>query len=103
LVNATKPPGQWQTYDIIWESPRWNDKGELTQKAYITVLHNGVVIQHRTELIGSTDGIGGGAWRSPSVYKKHDPAVFIELQNHNGNPDRYRNIWIRDLHVAERQ
>jgi hypothetical protein len=104
LVNASKPPGEWQTYDIIWESPRWNDKGELIQKAAVTVLFNGVVVQHHTEYIGSTDGIGGGvAYRSKSFYKQHDPAVFVELQNHNSNPVRFRNIWIRDLNIAERQ
>jgi hypothetical protein len=104
LVNASKPPGEWQTYDIIWESPRWNDKNELIQKACVTVLFNGVVVQHRTEYIGSTDGIGGGvAYKGQSFYHQHDPAVYIQLQNHNSNPVRYRNIWIRDLHLAERQ
>jgi hypothetical protein len=104
LVNAAKPPGEWQTYDVIWESPRWNDKGELIQKACVTVIFNGVVVQHRTEFIGSTDGIGGSvAFRAQSFYKQHDPEVFIELQNHNSNPVRYRNIWIRDLNLAERQ
>ena len=104
LVNPAKPPGEWQTYDIIWESPRWNDKNELLQKATITVLFNGVVIQHKTELIGSTDGIGGGvAWRAQSFYKPHAPEVFVELQSHNSNPVRFRNIWIRDLNIAERQ
>jgi hypothetical protein len=104
LVNASKPPGEWQTYDIIWESPRWNDKGELIQKAAVTVLFNGVVVQHHTEYIGSTDGIGGGvAYRAQSFYKQHDPAVYIQLQNHNSNPVHYRNIWIRDLNIAERQ
>jgi hypothetical protein len=103
LVNASKPPGEWQTYDIIWESPRWNAQGELVQKAGMTVLHNGLVVQHKTELIGSTDGIGGGvAWRGVSKYTKHAPEVFVMLQNHNANPVRYRNIWIRDLHLAER-
>jgi hypothetical protein len=104
FVNASKPPGEWQTYDIIWESPRWNAQNELIQKACITVLHNGVVVQHRTELIGSTDGIGGGvAWRGVSKYTKHEPPVFVALQTHNANPVRYRNIWIRDLHIASRQ
>jgi len=104
LVNASKPPGEWQTYDIIWESPRWNDKNELVQKACITVLHNGVVSQHKTEFIGSTDGIGGGVpWRGTSKYTPHSPEVFVQLQNHNANPVRFRNIWIRDLHLAERQ
>ena len=52
LVNASKPPGEWQSYDIIFESPRWNDKGELVKKALITVLHNGVVVQNHYELVG---------------------------------------------------
>jgi hypothetical protein len=104
LVNPAKPPGEWQTYDIIWESPRWNDKGELIQKAAVTVLFNGVVVQHHTEYIGSTDGIGGGVpYRGKSVYKQHEPPVFIKLQNHNSNPVRFRNIWIRDLNIAERE
>ncbi len=104
LVNPSKPPGEWQTYDIIWESPRWNDKGEIVQKACVTVLFNGVVVQHRTEFIGSTDGIGGGVpWKGQSFYKQHAPEVFIQLQNHNSNPVPYRNIWIRDLHLVERQ
>ena len=104
LVNASKPPGEWQTYDIIWESPRWNDQHELVQKACVTVIFNGVVVQHRSEYQGSTDGIGGGVpYKGQSFYREHDPKVFIELQNHNSNPVRYRNIWIRDLHLAERQ
>ena len=57
LVNASKPPGAWQTFDILFESPRWNDQGELVKKAVLTVLHNGVVVQHRYELAGGTDGI----------------------------------------------
>jgi hypothetical protein len=98
LVNASIPPGQWQTYDIIFESPRWNQQGELTNKAVITVLHNGVVVQNRYELTGMTDGINAALpWRSLSKYPApHSPEVFIELQDHN-NPVRFRNIWIRAL------
>ena len=98
LVNASKAPGEWQTYDIIFESPRWNDKGELIKKAVITVLHNGVVIQNRYELTGVTDGVSREVpWKSLSKYTKpHSPEVFIELQDHN-NPVRFRNIWIRYL------
>jgi len=98
FVNPSKPPGEWQTYDIIWESPRWNDKGELIQKACVTVIYNGVVVQHRTEFIGRTEGIGDGvAYKAKPFYQQHDPAVFIQLQNHHSNPVRFRNIWIRDL------
>jgi hypothetical protein len=61
------------------------------------------VIQHKTELLGSTDGIGGTAWRGVSQYRQHPPEVFVELQNHGGNPVRFRNIWIRDLHLSSRQ
>jgi hypothetical protein len=98
LVNASKPPGQWQTYDIIFESPRWNEKGGLTKKAIITVLHNGVVVQNHYELIGMTDGINAELpWKSLSKYPApHSPEVFIELQDHN-NPVRFRNIWVRTL------
>jgi hypothetical protein len=98
LVNASKPPGEWQTYDIIFESPRWHEQGELTKKAAITVLYNGVVVQNRYELTGMTDGINAAQpWKSLSKYPPpHAPAVFIELQDHN-NPVRYRNIWVRPL------
>lgn len=98
LVNASKPPGEWQTYDIIFESPRWNEKGELVKKACVTVLHNGVAVHHRYEFIGATDGIAGGVpWRTLSKYgRPHPPEVFVELQDH-ANPVRYRNIWIRRL------
>jgi hypothetical protein len=98
LVNACKPPGEWQTYDIIFESPRWNDKGELIKKAAITVLHNGVVVQNHYELVGMTDGINGDVpWKSASKYgAPHAPEVFVALQDHN-NPVRFRNIWIRTL------
>jgi len=98
LVNASKPPGQWQTYDIIFESPRWNEKGKLIKKAIITVIHNGVVVQNHYELIGMTDGINAELpWKSLSKYPApHSPEVFIELQDHN-NPVRFRNIWVRTL------
>lgn len=97
LVNASKPPGQWQTYEIIFESPRWNSAGELVKKAAVTVIHNGVVVQHRHEYFGRTDGIGGIPHKTLGTYgKPHPPAVFIELQDHN-NPIRFRNIWVREL------
>jgi len=98
LVNASKAPGQWQTYDIIFESPRWTPEGRLIKKAIITVLQNGVVVQNHYELAGMTDGINSELpWKSLSKYPPpHPPEVFIELQDHN-NPVGYRNIWIRPL------
>jgi Domain of Unknown Function (DUF1080) len=99
LANASKPPGQWQAYDIIFESPRWDEKGNLVKKACATVLHNGVVVQNHYEFLGCTDGISAVVpWRALSKYPApHPPEVFIELQEHNANPVRYRNVWIRRL------
>ena len=97
LVNASKPPGQWQTYEIIFESPRWNPAGELVKKAAVTVIHNGVLLHHRQEYFGRTDGIGGIPHKTLGTYgTPHPPAVFIELQDHN-NPVRFRNIWVREI------
>ena len=97
LVNASRAPGEWQTYDIIFESPRWDETGKQLKKAVITVLHNGVVVHHRYKLSGSTDGISREVpWRTLSKYTPHDPDVFVGLQDH-GNPVRYRNIWIRPI------
>jgi Domain of Unknown Function (DUF1080) len=91
LVNASKPPGEWQTYDIIFESPRWDDSGKLLRKAAITVLHNGCVIHHKAELVGRTGHKSFGNYDKP-----HAPKGPIELYEH-GNPVRFRNIWIRPL------
>src|SRR5262245_43432726 len=97
LVNASKPPGEWQTYDILFESPRWDGSGQLIKKAYVTVFHNGVVLHHRRELLGRTDGIGGVPHKDLATYgAAHAPEVFIELQDHN-HPVRYRNIWVRTM------
>ncbi len=89
LVNATKPPGEWQTYDIIWTAPRFNADGMLISKARVTVLHNGVLVQNNVELDGPTEYIG------IPKYKAHGPGPII-LQDH-GNPVSFRNIWIRPL------
>jgi hypothetical protein len=97
LVNASKPPGEWQTYDIIFESPRWNEGGELVKKANATVIQNGVVLHHKREYIGTTDGIGIIPHTQLGRYgNPHAPELSIELQDHS-NPVRYRNIWIRTL------
>lgn len=97
LVNASKPPGEWQTYDIIFESPRWDDGGKLVKKAYVTVLQNGVVLHHRRELYGNTPYRQLGNYNRP-----HPPHGFIELYEH-GNPVRFRNIWIRPLGEYDQQ
>jgi hypothetical protein len=97
LVNASKPPGEWQSYDIIFESPRWDEKGVLTKKAAVTVIQNGVVLHHKLDYIGRTDGIGGLPNYSLGSYgDPHAPEVFLALQDHR-EPVRFRNIWIRPL------
>jgi hypothetical protein len=102
LVNASHPPGEWQSYDIIFESPRWDDKNQLAKKGNVTVFHNGVLLHHRREFLGATDGVGGVAHKALAAYvKSHPPEVFVELQDHN-NPIRFRNIWIRALGEYDR-
>ncbi len=90
LVNACRPPGMWQTYDIIWEAPRFDEDGNLLRPAYVTVLFNGVVIHNHTELRGPT------AHRVVTTYEPHPPVGPLMLQDH-GDPVRFRNIWYRPL------
>jgi hypothetical protein len=90
LVNASRPPGQWQTYDIIWTAPRFDTDGKLLSKARMTTLHNGVLVQNDTELTGPDPWIG----RPP--YTAHPERLPIAFQDH-GNPVRFRNIWVREL------
>ncbi len=90
LVNASRKPGEWQSYDIIFNAPRFSAEGVLLKPGYVTVLHNGVLIQNHTEILGMT------AWDSPPKYKAHPPKAPFQLQFH-GNPVRFRNIWIREI------
>jgi hypothetical protein len=92
LVNACKKPGEWQTFDIIWTAPRFNDDGSLKSPARVTALHNGVLVQNNFELKGVTKYIGA------PEYKKHGAAP-IKLQAHGdaSEPISFRNIWIREL------
>jgi hypothetical protein len=93
MVNAMRPPGEWNTYDIIWTSPRFKEDGSLESPAYITVLHNGVLTLNHFALLGTTP------FDSAPKYEKHGKGP-IRLQDH-GNPVRYRNIWIRELKPME--
>ena len=90
LVNASRPPGEWQSYDIFFRAPQFAEKGGVLVPAYITVIHNGVLVQDHVELKGSTVFIG-----APS-YEKHNPKEPLVLQGH-GSLVTYRNIWIREL------
>ncbi len=89
LVNACRPPGEWQTYDITFEAPTFKD-GKVAKPAYVTVRHNGVLVQDRTEILGA------GTHRKLATYQPHGDKEPISLQDH-GNPVRYRNIWIVPL------
>jgi 3-keto-disaccharide hydrolase len=93
LVNASRPPGQWQTYDIIFRRPRFDAAGTLLSPARMTVLHNGVLVQDNVVLTGPT----GHRERPP--YAAHPDRLPLMLQDH-GNPVRYRNIWLREVSDA---
>jgi hypothetical protein len=90
LVNACRPPCEWQTYDIIFRRPRFDDSGELISPARMTVLHNNILVHNDAELTGPTVN------KARPPYKFHPDRLSLLLQDH-GNPVRFRNIWIRDL------
>jgi hypothetical protein len=90
LVNACRKPGQWQTYDIVFEAPRFDAQGKLLRPAFVTVLHNGVLVQNHFQIQGAT------FWDQPPTYTAHAAKLPLGLQYHN-NPVRFRNIWIREL------
>jgi hypothetical protein len=93
LVNACRPPGQWQTYDVVFIAPRF--EGEtLKSPAYVTVFLNGVLVQHHAEVFGPT------SHRRLNEYRPHASKAPLRLQDH-GAPVRYRNIWIRSLASPE--
>jgi len=91
LVNASNPSGEWQVYDIIFHAPEFNDAGEKTKSGYLTVMHNGVLVQDHVEILGTTEYIG---LPKNSAHGK----APIKLQDHNDNSGvTYRNIWVREL------
>jgi hypothetical protein len=90
MVNACRKPGEWQTYDIIWEAPKFDAQGKVLKPACVTVLHNGVLVQNHFELLGGT------SWDQKPRYVAHPSKLPIRLQFH-GNPVRFRNIWVREI------
>ena len=90
MVNASRGPGEWQAYDVIFTAPRFYEDGSLKSQARITVFHNGVLVQNDRALWGGTQYIG------IATYDKHGDKEPLVLQEHH-NPVSYRNIWIRPL------
>lgn len=90
LVNASRPAGQWQSYDILWTPPQFDADGKVLSRPRVTAFHNGVLIHHNAELVGGT------GWLDRSPLRPHPEKLPIALQDH-GNPVRYRNIWVREL------
>ncbi len=92
LVNASRKPGEWQTYDVVWTAPTFNADGSVKTPAYVTAFHNGVLVQNHFALKGETLYIG------KPEYKKYDSAP-IKLQAHGdkSEPISFRNIWVREL------
>jgi hypothetical protein len=89
LANACRKPGEWQVYDIIWEGPRFEGESVI-RPAYVTVLLNGIVLHHHTEVTGHT------SHRVVTTYVPHPPEGPLQLQDH-GDLVRFRNIWYRPL------
>jgi hypothetical protein len=90
LVNASRPPGQWQTYDIIFHGPRFESDGKLRRPAYISVVFNGVLVQDHVAVMGPT------AHKQRPPYRVTPDKLPLMLQDHN-HPVRFRNIWVREL------
>lgn len=93
LVNASRKPGEWQSYDIVFERPHFAADGKLLRPAYITAFLNGVLVQNRQPWLGGT------IWRQVGKYEAHGDAAPIQLQDHN-SPVSFRNIWVRPLPEA---
>lgn len=93
LVNASRKPGEWQSYDIVFERPRFAADGSVERPAYVTVFLNGVLVQNRQPFLGST------IWRDVGTYEAHADAAPIQLQDHD-SPVSFRNIWVRPLPEA---
>jgi hypothetical protein len=94
MVNASRKPGKWQTYDIAFTAPRFAEDGKVLKPAFVTVFHNGVLVQNHTEILGNTH------YDKPPKYEKHPDKLPLVLMYH-GDPVRFRNIWAREIKELE--
>jgi hypothetical protein len=94
LVNPARPPGEWQTYDIVFHRPHFAKNGKVVTPARVTVFFNGVLVQDNTVITGWTINA------ARAVYKPHADAMPLALQDHE-NAVRYRNVWVRELKAGE--
>ncbi|MBY0231068.1 MAG: DUF1080 domain-containing protein [Gemmataceae bacterium] len=90
MVNASRKPGEWQSFDIVFTAPRFGEGGKVERPAFVTVIHNGVVVQNHTEIVGLTH------YDKENKYEKHPEKDSILLMWH-GDPVRFRNIWVREI------
>lgn len=95
LVNASRPEGEWNVFDILFEAPRFED-GKLVKPGYMTIVHNGILVHHHQQILGAT------IWRKVAVYTPHGNEEPLSLQDHN-SPVRFRNIWIRRLGAYDQE
>lgn len=92
LVNAMRPPGEWQVYDVVWTAPTFKADGALNTPAFVTAFHNGVLVQNHVALKGDTKYIG------QPEYKAHGPApILLQAHGDPSPPISFRNIWVREL------
>jgi len=94
LVNASKKPGEWQSYDVIFTAPKFSADGKLQSPARITVLHNGILVQNNVDIKGHTEWIGQPKY---TAHKNKEPLVLQDHGLDGGQPMSYRNIWVREL------
>jgi hypothetical protein len=92
LANAMRPPGQWQTYDVVWTAPTFDAEGKMKTPAKVTAFQNGVLIQNDAVLAGETLYIGKPFYRAFS-----DAPIKLQAHGDPSPPISFRNIWVRDL------
>ncbi|HEX2167334.1 MAG TPA: DUF1080 domain-containing protein [Longimicrobiales bacterium] len=92
LANPSRPPGEWQTYDVVWRAPRFDAQGALTAPARVTVFYNGVLVQDDFELLGET------RYRGAPEYNAYESApILLQAHGDPSPPISFRNIWVREL------